>query len=342
MQPLSPARTPRVTCLLPYRDAEQTVEEALDSLLSQQGVALQVIAIDDGSRDSSAEIVGHLAARHAALHCLSSRGVGIAEALNQALAASQTELLARMDADDISLPTRLQRQAEGLRSTPGLAALGTQVDAFPADQVGEGMRHYLRWQNALLSPTAHRHQLFVESPLCHPSVMLRRRAVTAVGGFRSGSFPEDYDLWLRLDAAGWGLGKLPHTLLRWRQHPSQATRTDPRYARARFLELKAPYLAGRLHHDHRPLWTWGAGKTGRRLMAALEKSGIRATAFIDIDPRKIGGLRRGAPIHHPTDLPDRTQAFVLVAVGARGARAEVCDFLSKRGFAEGRDYLCAS
>jgi hypothetical protein len=198
------------------------------------------------------------------------------------------------------------------------------------------------WQNALITPDDHRRQIFVESPLCHPSVMLRAEALARVGGFRDGPFPEDYDLWLRLDAAGFGLAKLPRVLLRWRHRPGRATLRDPRYARERFVELKAPHLARRLASKTRPIDVWGAGPTGKRLARALERCGVRAERFVDIDPRKIGGRARGAPVVAPDRLHEPGRHWVVVALGARGARDLARAALDLAGHREGEDYLCAS
>jgi hypothetical protein len=172
--------------------------------------------------------------------------------------------------------------------------------------------------------------------------MIRRAAFEAVGGYREGPFPEDYDLWLRLDAAGYGLAKVPQVLLRWRQHPAQLTLIDPRYARERFVALKAPYVARRLRSLGRPVEVWGAGATGKRFARALEPHGIRALRFYDVDPRKIGRSARGAPIASLAELPEPGQRCVIIALGARGARDEARAELLRRGHREGVDYLCAS
>jgi GT2 family glycosyltransferase len=229
-----------------------------------------------------------------------------------------------------------------MREHPAIAALGTRVEAFPEPELEQGMRLYVAWQNALLSPEDHRRQLFVEAPLCHPSVMLRRDALHAVGGFRDGAFPEDYDLWLRLDAAGFALAKVPDVLLRWRHHAQRATLQDPRYARENFAPLKAPHLARRLLAVPRPIDVWGAGRTGRVLARALEANGVAAARFIDIDPKKIGRCARGAPIVEVGALAAPGERWVVVALGARGARDLARAELDRRGYREGADYLCAS
>lgn len=335
--------TPEVSVLLPYRDAQDTLPEALESVLGQSGVELELLAVDDGSRDESPALVARRAARDPRLRALSGDGRGLVSALNRALAEARAPLLARMDADDVSLPGRFLAQVQRMRrETQALAALGTGVRAFPEGAVAEGMRRYVAWQNGLLAPEEHRAQLFVESPLCHPSVMLRSDALRQVGGFRAGPFPEDYDLWLRLDAAGFSLGKLPEVLLLWRHHPRRATLTDPRYARKHFLPLKAPHLARRIHERGLPVEVWGAGQAGRRLLRELERHGVRASRFLDLDPKKIGGHARGIPIEHYGTLHEPGRRLVLVALAARGARDLARADLDARGYREGRDYLCAT
>jgi hypothetical protein len=170
---------------------------------------------------------------------------------------------------------------------------------------------------------------------------MRREALAAAGGYREGPWPEDYDLWLRHHAAGWKLAKVPATLLRWRQHPRRVTVTDPRCALDRFDALKGRYLGPRVARAGRPLAVWGAGKTGKRIGRALRDNGVPPELYVDIDPRKIGRLARGAPVVAPAELP-LGRYTVVVAVGARGAREVVRGRLDAAGFVEGEDYVCAS
>jgi glycosyltransferase involved in cell wall biosynthesis len=333
--------TPQISVLLPYRDASETLDEALDSVLAQDQVDLEVIAVDDGSRDDGPARVARLAGRHGRLVAVSAGGVGIARALAIGLAEARAPLIARMDSDDLCLPGRFARQVDLLRAQPRVAVVGTQVEPFPSEAVGEGLRRYVAWQNALVTPEDHARQLFVESPLCHPSVMIRREVLAQVGGWRDVGWPEDYDLWLRIDAAGGQLAKVPQVLLQWRHRVGRATFADDRYHLEQFRRAKAPHLARRVLADGRPLAVWGAGRTGKRLARLLEIYGVRADHFIDIDPKKIGSVARGAPIVGPARLPIGTH-LVVVAAGAIGARDLIRASLDHAGFREGYDYLCAA
>lgn len=335
------AGRPLVSVLLPYRDCAPTIEEALRSVLAERAVDLEVLAIDDGSRDAGPAIVAAIARADPRVVPCSTGGAGIARALASGAARCRGELVARMDGDDVSLPGRIEAAATLLESDPSLGLAATQVEGFPEAAVGSGLRLYIEWQNALITPRDHARELFVESPVCHPSVVMRREALERAGGFLDVPWAEDYDLWLRLDAAGYGLAKVPQVLFRWRHREGRLTFSDGRYALPLFDRAKARYLAPKLLARGRPVTVWGAGKTGKRIARALEAHGVVASRFVDIDPLKIGRTARGAPVVPPGALA-RGEATVVCAVGARGARDLIRAHLAVRDFVEGEDYLFAS
>jgi len=247
-----------------------------------------------------------------------------------------------MDADDLSHPERFARQAVFLDQHPDIALVGSRVRGYPREDVREGFAVYLEWQNALLQDEDIRREIFVESPLAHPSVMMRRDDLQEVGGYQEHDWPEDYDLWLRFYLAGKRFAKLPEFLLEWREHPDRLTRQDSRYSLENFLRVKAHYLVRGPLRGKEAVLVWGAGMTGRRLSKHLLRKEAPLTAFIDIDPDKIGRTRRGLPILSPDDLPDwwrsSTNPVVLAAVGARGARRLIRQHLTAIGLQEGRDW----
>lgn len=330
-----------LSVLLPYRDVVTTVGGALSSVLEDLEAGDEVIAIDDGSCDGSAEVVRRIADRRI-VH-LATRGLGIVGALGRGLAVARGELVARMDGDDVSLPGRFAASRALLATDPSLGVVA--VAAEPFGDVGPGLARYVAWQNGVVTADEHARAIFVESPLCHPATTLRRAALEAVGGYRESAWAEDYDLWLRLHAAGFGLAKVPRVLFRWRIHAASLTWTDPRYDPHQHRAARAFYLAQwlekRLRHETvHSFGIWGAGQTGKRLARALEAVGTRPAFFVDIDPKKVGGTARGQPIVSADVGIGR--GFLVVAVGAQGARDIVRARLGGRGLVEGRDYLCAA
>jgi len=318
---------------MPYRDAGPTVRAAAESVLAQEGVALELLAVDDGSSDDGPAQMDALARRDSRLVPLRC-GAGLVPALEMARRAAKGAILARMDADDECLPRRLAAQVRALEEAPGVVA--TRVALF--GDHGEGMARYVAWQNSLLSAQEHARDLFVESPICHPSVALPAALLEAAGGYRDGDFPEDYELWLRLAEQGASIRKVPMHGLRWRQHGQSFSRNDRRYRPEAFRNLKAAHVARRL--PERPLVVWGAGQTGKRFTRSLEAHGPRASRFVDIDPKKIGRHARGVPVVAPEAIGD--DDYVLVAVGARGARAKVRAHLLGAGHEELTDFRCVA
>jgi hypothetical protein len=249
-----------------------------------------------------------------------------------------------MDADDLSHPRRLELQVALLEERPDIGVASCLARHFPRRRVGEGYRVYESWLNALVEPDDIRRERFVESPLPHPSAMVRRELLERYGGWRDLDWPEDYDLWLRLLEDGVAIAKVPRHLLFWREHPRRLTRTDARYAVERFLRCKARFLlSGPLTGCSRVVM-WGAGQTGRRLSRHLLRGGAPLEAFVDIDPAKVGGRLRGVGIVSPGALPDLLEpgTVVLAAVASRGARSLIRSQLDVLGLVEGHDYWCVA
>lgn len=332
--------TPEVAVLLPFFNAAETLAETLDSIQAQSLEAFVLITVDDGSSDHSAEMVRERMRHDPRITLLQPGRQGVVGAMNSALAHCRSPLAARMDADDIMQPQRLTLQSRFLRQHTDIDLVGSRVRLFPEERILDGFAEYIRWQNGCLSPQNIADNIYVELPIAHPSVMFRRQAVLAAGGYRDGDFPEDYELLLRLHRRGCRMAKLPEVLLDWRDSGGRLTRTDPRYSREAFDRIRARYLAAdpRLQQP-RPLAIWGAGRKTRKRAAHLLGHGFRPSAWIDIDPRKIGNRIGGVPVVGPDWLAGAQRPFVLSYVSNHGARERIATDLQAMGYCEGEDYL---
>lgn len=332
---------PRLTILLPAKDAEATVAAAARSMLEQTFRDLELIVIDDGSRDGTRAVLDALAREDERVRVLATGGVGLVGALNLGLSAARGALIARMDADDESHPERLAHSVAALDARPSLAGVGTGVEIFRDDRPpSPNLQAYGRWLSSLTTPELLFRDRYVEAPLCHPSVTLRRGALEAMGGWRDGDFPEDWDLWLRLLEAGRELACVPAVLHRWRDHDRRLTRQDARYALERHLDLKADFLARRFAGV--PLTIWGATDTGRGLSRRLAARGQRVARFVELSPRKIGQVIHGAEVIHPEALGAPGRGHLLAAVAAKGGRDDIRAWLGARGWVELRDFTCVA
>lgn len=197
---------PKVTVLMPVYNAERYLREAVDSILCQTFTDFEFLAIDDGSADSSAAILNSYTDPRLRV-VQNPRNLGLTATLNAGLAQGKGEYIARMDADDISLPERFARQVAFLDANPQIGIVGVWAEAFgdarfkiphPAD--AETIRA----------------KLLFDSALVHPAVLMRRTFLDAhslryepLGHF------EDYELWQRA-ARLFPLANIPETLFRYR------------------------------------------------------------------------------------------------------------------------------
>jgi glycosyltransferase involved in cell wall biosynthesis len=333
---------PRVSVLLPARNAAATVAAAAISILRQTERDLSLVCVDDGSTDATPEVLDRLAARDRRVRVVRGQGEGIARALERGRLACDGEVIARMDADDVAHPRRLAVQRAALEADPSLAAVGGRVRLFPRRTVREGMRRYVAWLHGLTSPELVARDLLVEAPLVHPAAAIRASALHRAGGWRDGLFPEDYDLWLRLSAAGGRLSNAPELVLDWREGPARATRTDPRYALRRHVALKCAHLRAHVLGAAREVVLWGAGPTGKAFADALSLEQVGVVAFLEVDPNKLGRTVRGAPVLPFREAPRFRGVPILVAVGAPGARALIRAELGAMGLVELRDFWCVA
>jgi glycosyltransferase involved in cell wall biosynthesis len=337
---------PRVSIVLPVRNGARFLPAALASLQQQTEISWQLVVVDDGSTDATAEQLQRAASHDARIQVLTTPPHGIVPALNLALSRTGAPLIARMDADDVAHPMRLEKQCAYLDAHPEVGLVSCLVRFGGLEEKSGGYRRHVDWINSLCDPHQIRCRRFVESPLAHPSAVFRRSVIDEHGAYRVGDFPEDYELWLRWLEGGVIMAKVPEVLLTWNDPPGRLSRNDQRYSVEAFYQLKARYLARWLHQHiaARPVWIWGAGRVTRTRVRWLIQAGARLEGWIDIDPRKVNRRHAGLPVHPPDFLcaPASARPFVLAYVGSWDARETIAGWLNKNRFEEEKDYLlCA-
>jgi glycosyltransferase involved in cell wall biosynthesis len=328
----------KVSVVIPVFNAEATILQTLESLRAQTFQSLEIVVVNDGSTDQTQELLQ----RQSNIKLLNRPHRGIVSALNDGLAAAGGEYIARMDADDFCHPERIERQAALLDACPEIGLVGCRVK-FGGDRKKQaGYAAYVDWINGLVKPAAIALNRFVEAPFAHPTVMFRRGLPERFGAYRDGSFPEDYELWLRWMTNGVKMSKVDQELITWNDPPNRLSRTDERYRIEAFYETKAQYLFQWLekHNPHHPrLIVMGAGRVTRKRAAILKKYGLHITHYIDIKPRQ---LNCGTPVIPPSAIPPPQNCFVLPLVGTRGVREQIRSLLRQRGFKEGKNYIFAA
>jgi glycosyltransferase involved in cell wall biosynthesis len=311
------------------------------SVRAQSLAEWELLVVLNGCTDASGQVAEACARRDPRIRCLMIPEPGLVRALNVGLAVARGGLIARCDADDRMLPERLAAQLAALNLRPDWDAVtgGVRYVAAPDGVSGEGMARYVAWVNSLHTPRDIRMARFIDAPIIHPAVMIRRETLLALGGYRDGPFPEDYDLWLRFFEQGRVCGRVPEDVLEWHDSPGRLTRTDPRYSRENVRALKHRFLlSGPLAHDRR-CRIWGAGPYGRKHARELAAQGAHVDDFIDVDPRKIGRLIGGRPVRGLDSVGPPDARLVLLCVAHPEARTKAVAFLEARGYVSERDYL---
>ncbi len=207
---------PLVSVILPVYNSEKYVGAAIQSILTQSWRDLELIVIDDASTDQTLAVVRSFEDERIRV-VRKERNTGYTVSLNQGLSLARGKYIARMDADDVSLPERLERQVRFLEQNADHGLCGTWVKT-----VGEqaGMIKKYPVTHAEISV-----ELLVKSPFCHPSVMLRKQVLEAnrLQYDPSREPAEDYHLWVQLVGCTRAYN-LPEVLLHYRIHPAQVSR----------------------------------------------------------------------------------------------------------------------
>lgn len=205
-----------ISVLMSVHDGEAWVGEAVRSVLGQTLGDLELVVVDDGSTDRTAEILDGY--RDPRLRVLHQPRAGLTRSLNGALRLAAAPLLARLDADDVALPDRLARQAEFLATHPEVGLLGTGChEIAPSGQI-------VRTLTPPRDDAAVRRALIRKNPFVHSSVVFRRAVLETTGGYDEAlPVAQDYDLWLRMSRVT-RMANLPEPLVLRRLTPGQVSR----------------------------------------------------------------------------------------------------------------------
>jgi glycosyltransferase involved in cell wall biosynthesis len=251
---------PRVSVVIPAYNAEDYLSEALDSVITQTYRDIEIVVVDDGSSDRTSGILERYSRLDDRMIVHRQPNGGVVAALNRGVALARGEFIARMDADDIALPHRLERQVGFLDDHPAVAVVGGAV-ILVNDKNEEFHRVAPPASDALIKA-----MLQDNSTMVHPAVLIRRDVMRALGGYRAVvEYAEDYDLWLRI-AERHELANLQEPVLRYRIHAHQASARTRHQAN---LAWVAANLAAAERDQNRPDPLEGLDKIDEDVLRAL-------------------------------------------------------------------------
>lgn len=206
----------RASIVLPINKDDGFFARCIDSLLAQSISDFEVIIVANNCSDQLWNTIKKI--EDGRFKCLRTPIGQLPYNLNYGIAASSSELIIRMDADDIAEPTRVERILEYMSTNRDISVVGSyymvidEYDKIIKKEVCPPTCSNKIWQ-----------KLFYETTMAHPTVAFRKSAILSVGGYNFGAYAEDWDLWIRLRKAGFKFSNIPEVLLRYRVHSHQAT-----------------------------------------------------------------------------------------------------------------------
>ena len=249
---------PLVSIIMPAYNAEKWIAESIDSILNQTYENIELLIWNDGSTDGTWRIILSYAQKHKNIVPFypHKENVGITHALNVMISNSKGKYIARMDADDIAMPDRIERQVEYLTGFLTPVVVGCSVELFGDKNTNERRERW--WGNSFSNTYAIMQQLPYRNCICHPSVMFRAETLKKYMYKTSGAF-QDYDLFLRMASDGYLIGKIRDTLLKYRvRNDSISAKNESNWAeiklKLRFLAKKFPRWNKFDTHVMRSIW----------------------------------------------------------------------------------------
>jgi len=330
--------TDLVSILIPFKNTEAFLPQCLNSVLEQSYKNWEVIAINDGSTDSSKSIVKEFSLQDSRIKVFENIGSGIIKALRTAYANSKGRFITRMDSDDIMTPNKIRVMVDSLlKLKKGHLAVG-QVKYFSELGISDGYSRYEKWLNKLTATGDNYSEIYKECVIPSPCWMVYREDLDACGAFEPNRYPEDYDLAFRFYEKGLKCIPCNETLHNWRDYDTRTSRTSEHYAQNYFLEIKLHYFL-RLEYDvSRPLTIWGAGKKGKEIAKGLQKRKIDFQWLCD-NPKKIGKEIYAKQMQHYSQLKKLKNPQCIVAVANEDEQALIHDYFMQLGHKPMVDYF---
>jgi len=323
---------------MPVKNAGLYLEDCIISIQSQTEQNWELIAVNDGSTDNSADILNWFSAVDEHIQYTKNKGSGIIDALKTGYELSHGNFIHRMDADDLMVPEKLALLKGKLQQQGKLTVATGKVEYFAAEGVNEGYINYQNWLNKLCETDTHWKELFKECVIASPNWLLHRVDFEKCGAFNSDIYPEDYDLVFRMHEAGLKVVAVDAVTHLWRDHEERSSRNDENYAAYTFFEIKLRYFLRLKYNPKRPLMIWGAGKKGKDLAKKLQALDVPFT-WVSNNPKKHGKEIYDQLMESFESIATKDSPQIIITVALKNAKSEIIEFLEKLNLKEDEDFF---
>ena len=320
---------------MPVRNARLTLVSAIDSILNQSLSEFEFIIIDDHSTDNSLKLITTNDDR---IRVFKNIGKGVADALNTGLSHARGKYIARMDADDISHPTRLEKQYNYAFTHPNINVVSCLVKHIGYGNYNqEGYAKHVDWINSIITSEDHYANRFTDAVVAHPTVFFKAGLINDYGNYSSDNLPEDFELWLRWMNKGLKFAKVPEVLLNWADFPDRLSRINTNYRTGQFFEVKAYYFKKWFSQQtlKTEIWIWGYGHKVFKKASYFSDAGLEIEGYIDLKSRPDASRK----VKAIAELRPESHQVYLVLIGDREGKNSIKEFFIERKLSLGNDYF---
>jgi glycosyltransferase involved in cell wall biosynthesis len=329
---------PKVSVIIPFFNAEASLDQACRSVYDQTLKDFECILINNNSADKSTEIAQKWIQKDNRFKLIHETRQGVAYASEKGSKKALANYIARMDADDIMICDRLEKQHNYLENNPEYGAVGGLVKFGGNPKEAAGIKRFVDWNNQLQTYEQILLYQFAELPIINPTLMWRKHIEKKHGGYTQGDFPEDFEMILRWLSQSVKIGKVNNEVLIWNDPPNRLTRTDERYSFNAFYKTKANYLNQWLktHNPHYPnVYVWGASRIARKRAKHLQNQNIKILGYIDISTKRDIGEN----LIHYEKIPSAKEAFILIYTPQENIKNQILDYLISKNYINGVHFL---
>lgn len=326
-----------ISVILPFYNAEQTLDEAIQSIVIQTFTQWELILVNNNSSDTGSAIAQAWVTTDPRITSISEDRQGVAYAMNTGLAHAKYPFIARMDADDISHPLRLQDEFDFLNANPDVHVVATRAEFSSELDQHEGFLAYVERQNQWLSHEEIFLNRFVDASVIQATTLIRKSTFERFGQYSTEPLPEDFELWLRWMHQGVRFAKLPQVRYTWRDGLTRLSRSHRDFSSESFDTTKAYWLNEFLKESHPnvKIICLGTSKLCQERAFRLKALGRKIRAFSDVSGKTVSGYE----FIEPVDLSPNQNEFIISFISQRGTGNRIRSFLTGQGLIEGTHFL---
>jgi len=313
---------------MPVRNASKWISATVISILDQTLADWELIAVNDGSKDESMEMLSSF--EDARITCTENAGTGIIAALQTGLRLAKGTYVTRMDADDLMPPRKLESLAALLDTSSERTIATGLVSYFSETRVSDGYQNYENWLNSLCENGNHYDHMYRECIVASPNWMLSRHFLLEDRIFDALEYPEDYDMVFRWQQKGYRIVSAPEVTHLWREHSERTSRNSEIYDQTSFFRLKMNWFL-KNEGSNEAIAVFGAGPKGKAIVENLAPSVQLFWYDLQFENFKAGLL--GHPIRDPSKCREEK---LLIAVYPE-KRASLEKYIADLGFTIGKN-----